>query len=521
MRSFLENQEKKNSRATLSIRGTLVGLLSALVATLGPFFIRRVMLASFGELYLGFTSVFLSIIRIIDIAELGFGSAIVFFFYEAVARDDRQLICSYLAFVKRIYRLIGIAVILLGLCVIPFLNYIIRDSSLGVGELRCFFLFYIMECALRYLLVPERMTLLEAYRRFDLGQLAVLISISLEYILQYVALAMWHNIYLYFSTLLIHVFLQMFLIRRYSEPYYPYNETGIPLSDKTVKNIKEKIAAVIGHQVDRKILTNIDSIFVSLLIDVSVTAKHSNYALIVTAISTITDIPFRAVQSSIGNALLVDQEESNYRVFSFLVWINGCLAGWSTGCMMCVLQLFIQLWLGNMTLSSTYIIATTLLLYLMQYRRALLTFKDASGMWTEDKYKPYVTALLDVILDIVLIIQFGVAGAIIASIVCLLIVEIPWETIVFFRKYFSDKKTDYVKKLFVYSLINIAICCITFYFTSHISVESQILTFIIRVVICTLIYAVAYWCIYSHTDEYAMGKMTIGAIYQRKKNTTS
>ena len=69
-------------------------------------------------------------------------------------------------------------------------------------------------------------------------------------------------------------------------------------------------------------------------------------------------------------------------------------------------------------------------------RQAVLTFKNANGMWYNDRFKPYMSMICDIFLDIVLVRHIGAMGAIISSIICLSLIEIPWETNVLFNNYF-------------------------------------------------------------------------------------
>ena len=56
----------------------LFGLLNRYVSLLLPFIVRTVLIYRFGALYLGMNSLLGSIFQVLNLAELGFGTAVVY-----------------------------------------------------------------------------------------------------------------------------------------------------------------------------------------------------------------------------------------------------------------------------------------------------------------------------------------------------------------------------------------------------------------------------------------------------------
>ena len=53
-----------------------------------PFIIRTILIKSLGADYLGLNSLFTSILTVLNLAELGFSSAVVFNMYKPIAEND-------------------------------------------------------------------------------------------------------------------------------------------------------------------------------------------------------------------------------------------------------------------------------------------------------------------------------------------------------------------------------------------------------------------------------------------------
>ena len=70
---------------------------------------------------------FSNILSTLSIVELGFGTALIYYLYKPVANNDKEEIKVILKYYKKVYMIIGTAMIVLGLMVIPFMGYIIKD----------------------------------------------------------------------------------------------------------------------------------------------------------------------------------------------------------------------------------------------------------------------------------------------------------------------------------------------------------------------------------------------------------
>ena len=109
-------------------KGIVAGIIARVVALFFPFLNRTLFLMLLGPKYLGLNGLFASILGVLSLAELGFGTAIVCSMYKPIADDDRELVCSYLNFYRTIYRWIGTAIFLIGLCLMPFLRQLVHGN---------------------------------------------------------------------------------------------------------------------------------------------------------------------------------------------------------------------------------------------------------------------------------------------------------------------------------------------------------------------------------------------------------
>ena len=116
-------ERTKNAARNIAFDGIL-----EMMNMLFPFAIRSVMLHFLGTEYLGLNGLFKSLLMFLNLAELGVGSAMVFSMYRPIAEDDTPAICALLRLYRTLYRIIGLAIAAVGLCLI-----FLREAWLRAG----------------------------------------------------------------------------------------------------------------------------------------------------------------------------------------------------------------------------------------------------------------------------------------------------------------------------------------------------------------------------------------------------
>ena len=122
----------KNIASSLGLKILMLGL---------QFATRTLFIHNLGTLYNGINSLVSSTLSFLNVAELGIGSAIVFAMYKPVADDDREKVKQYLAYYKKIYHTLGLIVLAIGLVMMPFLPYMMKDLQ-GTAQIRDVYIIY-------------------------------------------------------------------------------------------------------------------------------------------------------------------------------------------------------------------------------------------------------------------------------------------------------------------------------------------------------------------------------------------
>ena len=118
------------SRTHNSILNIVTGLGGYVINTVLGFLCRIVFIRCLSAEYLGISGLFANILTMLSLAELGIGSAIVFALYKPLAENDESKIASLMRYYAKAYRIIGIVVAIFGLCMIPFLGFVVFTDTI-------------------------------------------------------------------------------------------------------------------------------------------------------------------------------------------------------------------------------------------------------------------------------------------------------------------------------------------------------------------------------------------------------
>mgnify|MGYP003305771431 CR=1 FL=1 len=117
----------RESRTKNSIRNSSFSIITQVLTVIMDFIVKTIFIAVLGSEYLGINGLFSNIITLLSLADLGIGVAIPYSLYKPLAEKNTKKIQGLMNFYRKIYNVIGIIVIVIGLSLIPLLPHIIKD----------------------------------------------------------------------------------------------------------------------------------------------------------------------------------------------------------------------------------------------------------------------------------------------------------------------------------------------------------------------------------------------------------
>ena len=488
-----------NLRTKNAFRNMRWGLLKIIVIQLLPFVIRTVMINTLGVEYLGLNSIFTSIISMLHLGELGFGSAFLYALYKPIAEENHEEVCRLLSFYRKIYRIIGTVIFLIGLTLVPFLHIIISKDCPPDVNLYVLYLIILGDTAASYLFAAYKQSLLLAHQRADIeSKISILLNAFL-YTLQILLLVVFKNYYIYIVTKPLFTLLNNIIIATVTKRLYPQYVCRGDISKETKKEMFSKVTALAGHKIGTTVISSSGSMVISAYLGLTVAAIHSNYYTIMYAVIKVMSMLISSTIAGVGNSLITRTKEKNFELFSVINFGIVALVTISSACFLNLYQPFMTWWMGEeMLMPWNSVILMVVYYYTWQVRIGVTLFKDAAGLWQADRWKPYVTAVVSLVLNIALVSRIGLDGVFISTIVCMALINAPWETYALFKNVFRMKTGKfYLKKVYEY-LVAIAVCVVSYWACGIVTVENLLLEIALKACVCavsavTVFVALTFW----------------------------
>ena len=417
----------KIERTRNAARNMAFGGLLKLYQILLPFVMRTAMLYWLGVEYLGLSSLFTSILSVLSLAELGVGSAMVYSMYRPIAQDDTKTICALLRLYRTYYRIIGLVIGLLGLALLPFLPRLIQGSIPADLDLNTLYLLSLATAVLSYWLMAYRSSLLNAHQRVDVISRISLLTSTLTYGAQLLVLFFLRSYYGYLLAALAAGVLNNLLTARAAARMYPRCRPVGRLAPEQVHAINCRIRDLFTAKLGAVVVYSADTIVVSAFLGLTALAVYQNYFFVVSAVMGCIAIVFNACTAGVGNSLVVESREKNLRDLRTFTFLTGWLAGVCTCCLLCLYQPFMALWAGEgLTLKFDAVICFCVYFFVQELNTLLNLYKDAAGIWHQDRFRPLVTALTNLGLNLLLVQVWGIYGVILSTVIATLGVGMPW-----------------------------------------------------------------------------------------------
>lgn len=491
---------ERTKNAVRNIRG---GVIEKIITIILGFITRTVLIKVLGSEYLGLNSLYSSILQVLNFAELGFGSAIVFSMYKPIANNDKKTICALMNLYKKVYRIVGIVIAVIGLAIVPFLENIIKGTPPSDINIYVLYLIYLFGTVSSYWLFAYKNVLINAHQRNDIGSNLNSIINIIKSIVQIVFVILAKNYYLFVIMIPIASITGNIICAGIVDKKYPEYKPEGKLSKEEIRDIKKRVYGLMTQKICGTTRNSFDSIFLSAFNGLSTVGIYNNYYSIMSYVQVFLSIITSSITASVGNSIATESVEKNYNdmmKFNFMyMWISG----WCTVCMLCLYQPFVKIWMGTDYMFPFYIVIfLCIYFYMLRAGDIRYTYMSAAGIWWEGKSKYVIETILNISLNYFLGKYFGVGGIILATVISLFLVNFLLITGILYKNYFKrySQKEFFINHL-IYALTTILACGVTYYCCSWLQVEGFI-GILIKAVICCIVPNIIYVIFYRKNKNY-------------------
>ena len=493
MQYSIYNNAKKN---------VVFGFINKTVLILLPFLERTVMQRLMGELFLGMNSLFSSVLSVINLAELGFGSAVVYHMYKPVAENDTETVNALLNFYKKIYRIIGLVVLAVGLSLIPFLPRLITGAVPENINITIIYMLFLCDAVYSYFMFAYMGSLLTVYQREDIRSKINTVITILMYVSKMIVVATIRNYYVYVALIPVYAIIQNLWIALVVKKKFPQHHCEGEIEENKKQNIRKLVTGTFISKISAVTRNSLDSVCTSAFLGLALTAVYNNYYMISASITSLLGIVASSFLGGVGNHVATKSVEENFKELELLDFCYMLISGICTCLLLCLYQPFMKLWMGEkMMLPLPAVALFCVYFYILKLGDMRFMYSTANGLWWHHRYRAIGETIANLLLNIVLGMFFGIYGIIFATIISMLLCNFLWATKITFNHYFGKelKKRYYIYQVH-YAVITLLVCVIVYFLCDICTVQNNYLNLILKIVVCAFSSCAIYFIIYHNNS---------------------
>lgn len=490
------------SRTKNSFKNITYSWINQILAIILGFVSRSIFLYCLSVDYLGIQGLLGDILNMLSLADLGFGTAMTFSMYKPLAEKDYDKLAGLTNFYKKIYRVIAISIMCIGVALIPFLKYLINLDS-DMPNLTLYYLLSLANTVASYLVVYRTSIINADQKSYILTKYQSVFSI-LSTIATSAFLLLTHNYAVYLTVQVLFTYARNFYSSYIARKMYPFLEKKIQLPKEETKGIFKNIGSVFLYKISSVLINATDNTLISVIVGTAFVGYYANYTMLVTKLTAFINTLFYSLTASLGNLIIKEGEERRFQIFKIMQSVSVIL---STFCVTCVLNLqqdFIYVWLGKeYQLENIVLYALVTNFYFSVSLLPIWVFREATGLYQKTKYVMLSTAVINIIISIMLGKMIGLAGIIFATSISRLLTYFWYEPKLLFKAYFGHSCKVYFISVLKSLIVTVLICVAVFFLSTKIIVNGWI-SLILKGVVVTGVTGGLEYLIYHKSEGYIL-----------------
>lgn len=434
-------------------RNSIYSLLSFFFLSLMGIYIRKLFTENLSVELLGLEGLFSNIVSILSLAELGVSSVINYSLYKALAEDDRNEINILMNIYRYMYRIIGCFILFVSIILYFALPFIINDNNLPWQYVELVYFIQIATVLSTYFIAYKR-TLFTADQKDYICIKLDTVCKTVSNLVRVVAIVYYQSYVLYALTaLFFNILANLIITYKVNKTYNFIKPIKVNIDDMRSRNFFKDIKNFMIHKIAYILYGGADSIIVTAFLGLQIAGLMANYLLIHTGIYTIMYKCFQGIVPSLGNLVYSESNEKSFKVYKTLDFLYTLFGAYICCMYILFFQKFILLFFGKeFLLPESYVWLLALnVFFAMQFENAC-NYRNTYGSFEKDRLYMVLSAVSKVVIAMLLIKEYGIAGLMIGTIAGLAFI-IYGRIIIAFKYILNQSISKYLFRHLIYSAI--------------------------------------------------------------------
>jgi O-antigen/teichoic acid export membrane protein len=429
----------ETSRTSNVIRNISWAVVLQVALMLLQFFARSIFVRQLGKDYLGISGLFTDIFWILSLVNLGIPDAMVIIMYKPLAEKNYEKVRALLYLFGKLYHIIGVVVLVLGLSLIPVLPFLIKEPPHIPESIVKIYLLYLFQTVSTYYIIHKRYIIFTDQKDYIINIYQKSFHF-LQIIIQIIILLTIKHFYLFLAAQVVCTISMNFFSSRRAEKMYPFikEKNTYKLNKEEIKEVITNCKAIFLYAIGATLQIAVDSILISSIVGIGVLGLCSNYMLIVTSVQALTDKAMTGFTASIGNLNVNADKETSETVFNQVNFVFFLILAFCAINLAVCMNALIPVWLGEgFLVSQTIVMSMVLRYYVLGTQVATYIFRSTLGLLKKMRFLTIATALLNIVLAIFMGRKFGVTGIFLASSLSIFFFTIVPEALLLYKYKFE------------------------------------------------------------------------------------
>ena len=466
---------------------------------------------------LGIEGLFLNIVTMLSMAELGISSIISYSLYRELSAHNEKEINILMNIYRHIYTIIGSCIFVIGIILFFFLPYIVRETTLPWFYVQFVYVIQIGTILSSYFLAYKRTLLVADQKDFMCIRVDMLCSIGTN-ILRLLAIACLQSYILYSVLgLLFNILANLIIARRVRQQYPFIHNIKVTLQEIRERKFITDVKNLLVQKMAGFVYGGADAIFLSSMLGLRITGLFANYQIIDRGIFSIMYKALQGVVPSIGSLVYEKDNAKTLRIFWMLDFFYLLFAGYLTAIYAILFQPFMRLFFGDdFLLPESMLFVMALNVFTMVQFENLCNFRGAVGMFEKDRNMIVLSAVVKLPVAILAIYYWGVAGLILASWLGWFCIGYGRLRIVFEYILKGQNKVSYLWRHLQWAVAELTVVAMLYMGFHYVGFYDNLWQLILSAIVIFLLLTLANVLIFCRTEEFKnmlqYGKQVLGAI---------
>lgn len=474
-------------RSDKIFKNSISALLNNYCVMFFRFICRIIFVKTLGKSYLGVNGLFTDIFSLLSLMELGAGSALTYFYYEPLVNKDRQKIALINQVYKRLYIMIGVAISIVGIALVPFLDRIVNSTE-EIPNLTMIYILMLADVASTYFF-SYRKTLLDADQKSYVAYYADMWFSLILNIVQIIVLLITHNYLLYLTLVILknvcyNIWINSYVLKNY---HYIVEYDDKP-STQLLIDVGKKIAASFSHKIGTVVVYGTDNLLINYFVNVQTVGIYSNYRMIQNMVLSPVIKVIQNMVATVGEVRYQENEEKGEQEFIRIKFLSHWLFGFVAVCFFITASTFIE-WLfgADYTVDAAVVLFVSINAYLTGIDSVPGMFTQSSGLFWNTRKKPIAESIINLVASLLLGHVYGLIGVLMGTVISALTTSFWYDAYVLYKHWFKKSYYGFIRLTAIYIMQTLIMTVLLCLICNKISCQG-IAGFVIKVLIVVVVY---------------------------------